>query len=102
MSAFEGAAFDELIHAPNRLRICSMLAAASEVEFASLRDALGVSDSVLSKQIKALEDAGYLTVRKSPLDGRTRTWAALTDTGRKAFEGHVTELRRLAAGVTLD
>jgi DNA-binding MarR family transcriptional regulator len=94
--------FDEIIHAPNRLRICSMLSATNEVEFAALREALGVSDSVLSKQLKALEDAGYLTVKKSPLDGRTRTWAALTPAGKAAFDGHVAELRRLAAGVAIE
>lgn len=94
--------FDEVVHAPNRLRICSMLSTMAEVEFAALRDALGVSDSVLSKQLKALEDAGYLTVRKSPFEGRTRTWAALTAAGREAFAGHVAELRRLAAGVGLE
>jgi len=91
--------FDEVVHAPNRLRICSMLSRMTEVEFAAIREGLGVSDSVLSKQLKALEDAGYLTVRKSPLDGRTRTWAALTDTGRAAFAGHVAELKRLAEGI---
>lgn len=94
--------FDEIIHAPNRLRICSMLSAMNEVEFAALREALGVSDSVLSKQLRALEDAGYLSVRKSPLDGRTRTWAALTPAGRDAFDAHVAELRRLAAGIAID
>jgi DNA-binding MarR family transcriptional regulator len=94
--------FDEIVHAPNRLRICSMLSAMTEVEFAALRDALGVSDSVLSKQLKALEDAGYVEVRKSPLEGRTRTWAALTAAGKHAFAGHVAELRRLAEGVGLE
>lgn len=94
--------FDEIIHAPNRLRICSMLSAMNEVEFAALREALGVSDSVLSKQLRALEDAGYLSVRKSPLDGRTRTWAALTPEGKDAFNGHVAELRRLAAGSAIE
>jgi DNA-binding MarR family transcriptional regulator len=94
--------FDEIIHAPNRLRICSMLSAMNEVEFAALREALGVSDSVLSKQLRALEDAGYLSVRKSPLDGRTRTWAALTPEGKDAFNGHVAELRRLAAGIAIE
>ncbi|MBO3731570.1 winged helix-turn-helix domain-containing protein [Glycomyces niveus] len=94
--------FDEIVHAPNRLRICSMLSATDEVEFAALRESLGVSDSVLSKQLKALEDVGYISVKKSPLDGRTRTWAALTPAGRIAFDGHVAELRRLAAGIAID
>jgi DNA-binding transcriptional MocR family regulator len=54
-------AFDELIHAPKRLRICAVLAAATAAEFATLRDALDVSDSVLSKHLTALESAGYIT-----------------------------------------
>ncbi|THV37065.1 winged helix-turn-helix domain-containing protein [Glycomyces buryatensis] len=93
--------FDEIIHAPNRLRICSMLSAMPEVEFAVLRDELGVSDSVLSKQLRALEEAGYVGVSKSPSKGRTRTWASLTPAGKDAFAGHVAELRRLADGVSL-
>jgi DNA-binding MarR family transcriptional regulator len=94
--------FDELIHAPKRLRLCSMLSGLSEVEFAALRQALGVSDSVLSKQLGALEEAGYVRLRKSAPQGRTRTWAALTAEGRAAFERHVAELRRLADGIALE
>jgi DNA-binding MarR family transcriptional regulator len=91
--------FDHLIHAPNRLQICSMLSAIAEAEFATLRDALGVSDSVLSKHLRTLEEAGYLTLRKSTSGGRMRTWAVLTREGRRAFAGHVAELQRLAEGV---
>jgi DNA-binding MarR family transcriptional regulator len=94
--------FDALIHAPNRLRICSMLWGPQEVEFSALRDALGVSDSVLSKQLKALEDAGYVKLVKSPLKGWTRTWAALTEEGRAAFAAHAAELKRLAEGVEVE
>ncbi len=94
--------FDELIHAPNRLRLCSMLSSMSEVEFAALREALGVSDSVLSKQLRALEAAGYVKLRKSAPQGRTRTWASMTAEGRTAFAGHVAELRRLADGIAAE
>ena len=57
--------FDAVIHAPGRLQICAMLSAADEVEFATVRDAIAVSDSVLSKHVKQLEEAGYLKVRKA-------------------------------------
>lgn len=89
--------FDAVIHAPNRLQICALLTPLAEAEFQVLRDELGVSDSVLSKQIKQLTEAGYVKLRKSSVDGRQRTWAKLTGKGRKAFAGHVEELRRLAA-----
>ena len=52
------AELDPLIHAPLRLRVVTTLSAVSEAEFATLRDALGVSDSVLSKHVSTLVDAG--------------------------------------------
>lgn len=88
--------FDAVIHAPGRLQICAILSAA-EAEFATVRDAIAVSDSVLSKHVKTLEEAGYVAVRKAPFGGRQRTWLSLTAAGRKAFAAHVTELNRLAA-----
>jgi len=89
--------FDTVIHGPNRLQICAFLAPLEEAEFQVLREELDVSDSVLSKHIKQLEDAGYVQQRKSKVNGRQRTWAYLTAKGRGAFEGHVEELRRLVA-----
>ena len=56
---------DPLIHAPTRLQLVTTLSAVSEAEFATLRTALEVSDSVLSKHVSALVDAGYLHSRKS-------------------------------------
>lgn len=88
--------FDAVIHAPGRLQICAMLSVADEVEFAVVRDAIAVSDSVLSKHVKQLEEAGYLKVRKAAMAGRQRTWLALTAAGKTAFAAHVSELTRLA------
>jgi len=73
-----------------------VLAKVSEAEFARLRDIAGVDDSVLSKHLSALVEAGYVTLRKAALDGRQRTWASLTSPGRKAFATHVATLRALA------
>ena len=87
--------FDELVHAPNRLRICAFLAATSSAEFSALRDLLGVADSVLSKHLKVLQEAGYLVVSKPTGRGRVRTWVELTPEGRRAYAGHVTALRNL-------
>ena len=88
-------ALDPIIHAPNRLRICALLAACTEMEFMAIRDHLGVSDSVLSKQIKILDDADYLVLNKRPFQGRSRKWYSLSERGRQAFEGHVAELRQI-------
>lgn len=92
---------DTIIHAPGRLQICALLASASEAEFATLREAVGVSDSVMSKHLKLLEDAGYIAVRKATQNGRQRTWVSLTSAGRRAFVAHVAELNRLASSTLM-
>jgi DNA-binding MarR family transcriptional regulator len=90
--------FDAVIHPPPRLQICGLLAAVDTMEFAAVRDAVGVSDSVLSKHVKQLEEAGYVVVRKATIASRQRTSLALTKAGRAAFSAHVAELRRIVAG----
>jgi DNA-binding MarR family transcriptional regulator len=87
--------FDAVVHAPPRLQICGLLAAVDSMEFAAVRDSVGVSDSVLSKHVKQLEDAGYVRVRKATITSRVRTSLALTKAGRGAFAAHVAELRRI-------
>ena len=90
---------DPLIHAPARLQVVTTLSAVSEAEFATLRSALEVSDSVLSKHISALADAGYVRSRKGVQAGRRTTWIGLTSAGRKALREHVAALRQLIDAV---
>ena len=91
------AGFDELIHAPKRLEIVSLLAAAQWADFKYIRDELGLSDSVLSKQLSTLESAGYVEIRKRFVGKRPRTSASLSRAGRQAFEQHVAALQRILA-----
>ena len=90
--------FDTVVHAPPRLQICGLLAAVDLMQFAAVRDVVGVSDSVLSKHVKQLEKAGYVQVRKATVASRQRTSLALTKAGRAAFAAHVAELRRITGG----
>ena len=89
------ARFDELIHPSTRLSIVSLLAAADWVDFAFMRDQLGLSDSALSKQLSTLEDAGYIHIERPVSDRRRRVRARLTPAGRTAFNGHVAALREI-------
>jgi DNA-binding MarR family transcriptional regulator len=91
------ARFDELIHAPTRLEIVSLLAAAQWADFRYIRDELGLSDSALSKQLSTLESAGYVQIRKRFVGKRPRTSASLSTVGRQAFEQHVAALQRIIA-----
>lgn len=88
--------FDPVIHAPGRLQLCAILSRLDEAEFAMLREKLETSDSVLSKHLRLLEEAGYISIRKAARDGRQRTWLSMTRAGREAFSAHVRELQRLA------
>lgn len=93
------AELDRHLLAPARLKLMTMLTAVSDIEFSVLRDALDVSDSVLSKHISTLADAGYVRSRKGTHEGRRTTWLALSSAGRKALRAHVAALRAIIEGV---
>ncbi|MFC3999312.1 winged helix-turn-helix domain-containing protein [Nocardiopsis sediminis] len=82
---------------PTRLSIVSVLAATHWAEFGYVRDAVGLSDSALSKQVGALGKPGYVEVKKGYVGKRPRTWLNLTRAGREALSGHVAALQRIAA-----
>jgi len=90
---------DAAIHPPARLQLMTMLTAVSDVEFVTLREALEVSDSVLSKHVSALTAEGYVVSRKGAVDGRRTTWISLTKVGDQALRAHVAALRALIAAV---
>jgi len=92
-------ALDPLIHPPARLQLMTMLTAVSDAEFVTLRDALQVSDSVLSKHVSALAGEGYVASRKGVVNGRRTTWVSLTRSGRRALRDHVAALRALIDAV---
>jgi DNA-binding MarR family transcriptional regulator len=91
------ARFDELIHPSTRLSIVALLASADWIDFAFVRDRLGLSDSALSKQFATLEAAGYIVVERVVNDRRRRVRVRLTSVGRAAFDGHVAALREVVA-----
>ena len=88
--------FDDVIHPSPRLSIVALLAPAEWLEFRVIRDSVQTSDSALSKQISALQSAGYVDVRKHKHDNqRPRTFVRLSRSGRTAFEGHVAALQEI-------
>jgi DNA-binding MarR family transcriptional regulator len=76
----------------------ALLAAADRVDFSFVRDHVEVSDSVLSKQMSALEQAGHIKVKKGFVGKRPRTWLSLTGEGRRVFNRHLAALREIAQG----
>ena len=97
-----GPRFDSVIHAPVRLRVCGLLRRIDEIDFAVIRDTLQISDASLSKHLRALSDAGYVSMNKtaslSRSDSRRLTWVKPTRAGREAFDSHIAELSVIAHG----
>jgi hypothetical protein len=54
-----------------------------------------LADSVLSKHIRVLHEAGYIEVHKATCASRGRTSLSLTEAGRAAYDGHVAALRSI-------
>lgn len=89
--------FDELIHQSTRLSIVALLAAADWMDFAFIRDELGLSESALSKQLSTLEAAGYVAIERLLSNHRRRVHVKLTQQGQEAFQAHVRALREIVA-----
>ena len=87
--------FDATIHAENRLRICALLEAVEQIEFALVQERLQVSASVLSKHVSVLMDAGYVQQTRAVRDTRQRVWLSLTRPGRAAYHAHLAALRAI-------
>jgi DNA-binding HxlR family transcriptional regulator len=73
-----------------------MLAPVQSLGFADIRDSLEISDSVLSKHLSALTDAGYVTVSRVCANSRSRRQVTLTKPGT-ALHGHLAALQAIAA-----
>lgn len=88
---------DALTH-PVRFSLVAALNATDNMDFASLRDQLQVSDSVLSRQASGLEELGIVTIKKGYVGKRPRTWLSLTASGREQWQHHLAALRAIAEG----
>ncbi len=95
------AELNEIIHQPVRLRIMAALVsleASSEVDFTYLRDLLEVTDGNLGAHLRKLEEAGYISISKTFIDRKPRTFVAATTEGRKVFQEHVAALESILKG----
>ena len=84
-------AFDSRI----RLTIMSVLSVREEVDFNDLKEMLGVTDGNLATHVAVLERLRYLRVKKSFTGKKPRTTYAITESGSKAFAGHVDALEEV-------
>jgi len=89
---------NELIHQPVRLRIMAVLAtleAGGEVDFIYLRQLLDVTDGNLGAHLRKLEEAGYISVNKTFVERKPRTYVSASPEGRRVFQEHVAALQAI-------
>ncbi len=86
---------DKIIHERLRLGIISALAANEKLSFGDLKQLLETTDGNLSVHARKLEDAGYVTVKKSFLDRTPLTEYKITTAGRKALERYLDHMETL-------
>jgi DNA-binding transcriptional ArsR family regulator len=87
--------FDRLIHEKMRLAIVSALAVNPTLTFNELKAILKTTDGNVSVHTRKLEEASYLTCKKS-FEGRMpRTEYALTASGRRALEKYLGHMEAL-------
>ncbi|MGW4898142.1 winged helix-turn-helix domain-containing protein [Kitasatospora sp. NPDC004240] len=86
---------DDTVHQRVRLGILAVAREADRVEFAFLREQLGVTDGNLSRHVKVLEESGLVRVDKGYAGRRPRTWITLTTHGAQALERELQALREL-------
>jgi DNA-binding MarR family transcriptional regulator len=94
---------DEIIQQPIRLRLMAALVAiksGESAEFTLLRDMLGVTDGNLGAHLHRLEEAGYISINKTFVDRKPRSYISATEAGRKVFRNQVAALEEIIRGST--
>jgi DNA-binding transcriptional ArsR family regulator len=84
---------DPLLHNQLRLGIVSLLVGLESAEFKWLKEQTGATAGNISIQLKKLEEAGYITIRKSFKGNYPNTTCSITKQGSKAFESYVQSLK---------
>lgn len=84
---------DPLLHSQLRLAIMSLLISEEKVNFNRVKEVTQGTSGNISVQIQKLENAGYISVRKSFKDNYPNTELTLTTKGLKVFENYIEALK---------
>ena len=90
-------ALDPVLEHRVRLAIGVLLARHGEISFAAFKQQLQLTDGNLGSQLRKLEDAGYIALRRDFVERKPVTWYRLTSAGRKAVDRHLKALQAVIA-----
>ncbi len=95
-----------VIHPINRLRICATLYSAGatdgrQMKYSTLAELTELPADTLSKQLKHLEDRGYIIRAREYGSTRAKdtVWVTLTEAGTQAYVQHVEALKAMTGGL---
>jgi DNA-binding MarR family transcriptional regulator len=85
---------DPILHSQLRLSIVSILMTVEETNFSFIKETTHAAAGNISIQIKKLQEAGYIQVKKSFKNNYPNTTISITRKGIKAFEDYVNNLKK--------
>src|SRR5438128_2115812 len=86
---------DPLLQHRSRLGACVLLSTADALSFSRLKSLLKETDGNLGAQLRKLEEAQYIHVRKEFERRKPVTWYSLSPRGRKMLKAHLDALESL-------
>ena len=86
---------DPIIHSRLRLAILSVLIASESADFNFLKEATGATDGNLSTHLTKLEQAGFVTIKKTFVGKKPSTNVRITKKGRAAFSSYLEALEHM-------
>ncbi len=85
---------DPILHSQLRLSIVSILMTVDEANFSFIKETTKAAAGNISIQIKNLQEAEYVKVKKSFKNNYPNTTISITSKGIKAFEDYVNNLKK--------
>ncbi len=86
------AQLDPVIHSRIRLAVLSILVSVKEASFSYLKETIGTTDGNLSASLSRLEEAGYISIKKSFKGKKPLTTCSISEKGRTAFSDYLKAL----------
>jgi DNA-binding MarR family transcriptional regulator len=85
----------------SRLGALVLLSGSDALTFSRLKTLLDETDGNLGAQLRKLEEAQYLAVKKEFVDRKPTTWYSLTTAGEKALKRHLKAIESLLKSANL-
>jgi len=92
---------DSVLQHRSRLGACVLLSTVDALSFTRLKQLLSETDGNLGAQLRKLEEAQYLAVRKEFAERKPISWYSLTPTGRSALKRHLQGMEALIKAADL-